>query len=582
MGQMEVRIYDAVIVGAGGAGLYAALRASGRVRTAVLSKVHPLRSHTGAAQGGIGAALGNVEEDRPEWHAFDTVKGGDYLVDQGAALTLAEDAVRAAIELENWGLPFNRTPDGRIDQRRFGGHTRDFGQAPVRRSCYAGDRTGHMILQTLYQQCLKNGVAFFNEFQVVDVLLEGARCHGVVALEIATGSLHVFRAKAVLFASGGFGRMFRVTSNAFANTGDGPAVLARRGVPLEDMEFFQFHPTGLRGLGILITEGVRGEGGVLRNRMNERFMEKYSPRLLDLAPRDIVARAIVTEMREGRGVKGDGSADDYVWLDARGIGKETLEAKLPEIAGFCRTYLGVDPAAEPIPVLPTAHYAMGGVPTDEDGRVRANAADGFYEGLYAAGECACVSVHGANRLGTNSLVDLVVFGRRAGDHLASFAEGAELPEPHGEPDREAEAWLESITAGRQGPHPGDLRDDMERTMTEKVGIFRTGGEMAAALEKLKELRAACHAVGLENRGRAFNYELLDLLELGNLLDLAMVTAASALNRQESRGAHAREDYPERDDAHWLKHTLAWLDGDQVILDARPVDLTRWAPAPRTY
>jgi succinate dehydrogenase flavoprotein subunit len=582
MAPIQVQTFDAVIVGAGGAGLYAALRASGRVRTAVLSKVHPLRSHTGAAQGGIGAALGNVEEDRPEWHAFDTVKGGDYLVDQGAAVTLAEDAVRAAIELENWGLPFNRTPDGRIDQRRFGGHTRDFGQAPVRRSCFAGDRTGHMILLTLYQQCLKQGVTFYDEFQVVDVLLDGARCGGVAAVEIATGRLHVFRAKAVLFATGGCGRMFRVTSNAFANTGDGPAVLARRGVPLEDMEFFQFHPTGLRGLGILITEGVRGEGGVLRNRLNERFMEKYSPRFLDLAPRDIVARAVVTEMRAGRGVKGDGSADDYVWLDARAIGKEALEAKLPEISGFCRTYLGLDPAADPIPVLPTAHYAMGGIPTDADGRVRAHAADGFYEGLYAAGECACVSAHGANRLGTNSLVDLVVFGRRAGDHLASFAAGADLPEPHGEPGREAEAWLESILAGRQGPLPADLRDEMERTMTEKVGVFRTGGEMAAALEKIKELRAACHTVGLADRGRPFNYELLDLLELGNLLDLAMVTTASALNRQESRGAHAREDYPERDDARWLKHTLAWLDGDQVILDARPVDLSRWAPAPRAY
>jgi len=582
MGQLEVHAFDALIVGAGGAGLYAALRASGRVRTAVLSKVHPLRSHTGAAQGGIGAALGNVEEDKPEWHAFDTVKGGDYLVDQGAAVTLAEDAVRAVVELENWGLPFSRTSDGRIDQRRFGGHTRDFGQTPVRRSCYAGDRTGHMILQTLYQQCLKNGVAFFSEFQVVDVLVEGARCCGVVVLEIATGRLHVFRAKAVLFATGGFGRMFRVTSNAFANTGDGPAVLARRGVPLEDMEFFQFHPTGLRGLGILITEAVRGEGGVLLNRMNERFMEKYSPRLLDLAPRDIVARAIVTELRAGRGVKGDGSADDYVWLDARAIGKEALEAKLPDISGFCRTYLGLDPAADPIPVLPTAHYAMGGVPTDIDGRVRADAAGGFYEGLYAAGECACVSVHGANRLGTNSLVDLVVFGRRAGDHLATFAAGADLPEPHGELGGEAQAWLESILSGRQGPHPADLRDEMERTMTEKVGVFRAGAEMAAALEKIKELRAACHSVGLADRGRAFNYELLDLLELGNLLDLAMVTAASALNRRESRGAHAREDYPERDDAQWLKHTLAWLDGDQVILDALPVDLARWAPAPRTY
>ncbi len=582
MGQVHTHSFDAVIVGAGGAGLYAALRASGTVRTAVLSKVHPLRSHTGAAQGGISAALGNVEEDQPEWHAFDTVKGGDYLVDQTAAQVLAEDAVRAVIELENWGLPFNRTADGRIDQRRFGGHTRDLGQKPVRRSCYAGDRTGHMILQTLYQQCLKNWVAFFDEYHVVDVLLDGRRCGGVVALELATGDLHVFRAKAVLFATGGWGRMFRVTSNAFANTGDGPAILARRGVPLEDMEFFQFHPTGLRGLGILITEGVRGEGGVLRNRLEERFMEKYSSGLLDLAPRDIVARAIATEMREGRGVKGDGSANDYIWLDARAIGKETLETKLPDITGFCRTYLGLDPAAALIPVQPTAHYAMGGIPTAEDGRVRADGAGGFYEGLYAAGECACVSIHGANRLGTNSLVDLVVFGRRAGDALTAFAAGTELPDLAADPAHEVEGWLESVLSGRQGPHPADLREEMERTMTEKVGIFRTGGEMAAALEKLKELRVACRSVGLEDRGRAFNYELLDLLELGNLLDLAVVTAASALNRQESRGAHAREDYTERDDAQWLKHTLAWLYEDRVTLDARPVDLARWTPAPRTY
>ncbi len=576
--------YDAVIVGAGGAGLCAALRASGRVRTAVLSKVHPLRSHTGAAQGGIGAALGNVEEDRPEWHAFDTVKGGDYLADQSAALVLAEGAVEAVVDLERRGLPFNRAPDGRIDQRRFGGHTRGFGRAAVRRSCYAGDRTGHMILQTLYQQCLKNEVDFFDEFHVLDVILDGRTSSGVVAVELATGDLHLFRARAVLVATGGFGRMYGVTSNALASTGDGPAVLARRGVPLEDMEFFQFHPTGLRGLGILITEAVRGEGGVLRNRAGERFMERYSPLLLDLAPRDIVSRAVVTEIREGRGFPGRDAWGDYVVLDATGLGRAVLEAKLPDITGFCRTYLGLDPAVAPIPVLPTAHYAMGGIPTDDLGRVVPGPPGEPYQGLYAAGECACVSVHGANRLGTNSLTDLVVFGRRAGDHMAAFAAGssqARISSQDLEPARERIVRLRP-EGGLPRPIARTLRERMERLMTDKVGIIRTGPGLAEAVDELGELRREWRGLRPRDGARAFNVERLDILELGNLLDLALLTAASALGRTESRGAHAREDHPSRDDERWLRHTLARLEGDVLSTAFRPVDLSRWKPAPRTY
>jgi succinate dehydrogenase / fumarate reductase flavoprotein subunit len=576
--------FDAVIVGAGGAGLCAALRAGHRVRTAVLSKVHPLRSHTGAAQGGIGAALGNVEEDRPEWHAFDTVKGGDYLVDQGAAVILAEGAVEAVIDLERRGLPFSRAADGRIDQRRFGGHTRGFGEAPVRRSCYAGDRTGHMILQTLYQQCLKNEVTFFDEFHLLDVLLDGRTCSGVLAMDIASGDLHLFRARAVLLATGGFGRMFRVTSNSFASTGDGPAVLARRGVPLEDMEFFQFHPTGLRGLGILVTEAVRGEGGVLRNRDGERFMERYSPKLLDLAPRDIVTRAIITEIRQGRGLRGDASTEDHVVLDATALGRETLESKLPDVVGFCRTYLGLDPAETPIPVMPTAHYAMGGIPTDDVGRVAGWAPGESYDGLYAAGECACVSVHGANRLGTNSLVDLVVFGRRAGDHLAEFAAGAGGPGGPGRGTEMARTWAERLRPGRSrpGPEADDLRRRMERIMTDKVGIYRSGLPLAEAVQELNVLRGLYREIRPRDASRVFNIDRLDLVELGNLLDLAYLTAAAALARTESRGSHFREDYPERNDGRWLRHSLARLDGDRVIVGGRPVQLGRWAPAPRAY
>lgn len=575
-----VKNYDAVIVGAGGAGLYAALEASKNANVAVLSKLYPMRSHTGAAQGGIGAALGNLEEDRTEWHAFDTIKGGDYLTDQTAAFILAEEAVQAVYDLENRGLPFSRTEEGKIDQRRFGGHTKNFGEAAVRRSCYAADRTGHMILQTLYQQCIKNDVHFFDEFQVVELIMDGTKSCGVIAVELATGELHTFRSKAVLFATGGFGRMFKVTSNAHANTGDGPAIAARAGIPLEDMEFFQFHPTGIKGMGILITEGVRGEGGILRNSKGERFMEEYAPTLLDLAPRDMVSRAIMTEIAAGRGIRGDKKIDDYVHLDAAHLGRETLEAKLPDIADFCRTYLDIDPAEKPIPVQPTAHYAMGGIPTNTEGRVRTGASS--YTGIYAAGECACVSVHGANRLGTNSLVDLVVFGRRAGRDIAEFIEKADLPElPEGY-DGKTKKRFEALSGSGSGPSVAEVFEEMQTEMMKNVGIYRNEKNMGTAVEKINELRSKYLDIRLSDKNKQYNTELLGILELGNLLDLALITAASAKNRKESRGAHSREDYPNRDDDNWLKHTLARLEGDSVDIDYMDVDITRFEPKPRVY
>ncbi len=574
--------YEAIIVGGGGAGLYAALEASKTSKTAVLSKLYAVRSHTGTAQGGIGAALGNVEEDKPEWHAFDTIKGSDYLADQNAAEILVEDAVRSVYHLENLGLPFNRTKDGKIDQRRFGGHTRNFGEAPVKRACYSADRTGHMILQTLYQQCLKNEVSFFDEFFVLDLLLEGKKCLGLVALELATGELHTFHAKAVFFATGGFGRIFKTTSNAYASTGDGPALLARAGVPLEDMEFYQFHPTGIYGMGILITEAVRGEGGILRNRRGERFMERYAPTLLDLAPRDMISRAILNEIKNGDGIRGDKKIDDYVYLDATGIGKDLIEKKLPDIAEFSRIYLGADPAEKPIPIQPTAHYAMGGIPTDLFGRVLLNGEGETYEGLYAAGECACVSVHGANRLGTNSLVDLVVFGKRAGVEIGRFVKGADFGPLPSSPDERARRKIESLVTGNKGRSRGKILAAMQETMMEKVGIARISEEMKKAIETIQQLRSEFKEVRVEDRGKRFNTELLEVLELENLLDIAYITAVASETRTESRGAHARDDFPNRDDEHWLKHSLVWLDGNGHKYGSRPVDLSRYKPKPRVY
>ena len=570
--------YDAVIVGAGGAGLMAALEASKGCKVAVVSKLYPTRSHTGTAQGGIGAALGNTEPDSWEWHMFDTIKGSDYLADQDAVEVMCREAVETVYDLEHMGLPFNRTADGKIDQRRFGGHTREFGKGPVRRACYAADRTGHMILQTLYQQCIKQGVAFFDEFHLVDLLVDGRRCAGAVALCIATGELHVFHTKAVLLATGGFGRMYKVTSNAHTLTGDGCAILLRRGLPLQDMEFFQFHPTGIYKLGILVTEGARGEGGILRNAKGERFMERYAPTLLDLAPRDMISRAIYREIRDGQGIGGK----DYVHLDLTKLDPEIVERKLPDIADFVRTYLGIDPTKEPVPVQPTAHYAMGGIPTNLNGQVTLDAQRTPFPGLYAAGECACVSVHGANRLGTNSLVDIVVFGRKGGRHIAQHVGALDRPPLPQDPAGRAQEEIARLTEGRGKESAAAIRQTMQQVMMDHVSVFREEPGLKEALGVLAQLRQRYREVGLQDHGLRFNTELEEALELGYLLDLAWVTAATALARNESRGAHSREDYPTRNDAEWLKHSLAYVDGDAIRLEGKPVTITKFQPQERKY
>ncbi|CAN5677158.1 succinate dehydrogenase flavoprotein subunit [soil metagenome] len=574
-------VFDALVVGGGGAGMMSAIYLSREpgLKTAVISKLYPTRSHTGAAQGGIGAALANLEEDSPEWHAFDTVKGSDYLGDQDAIEVMCEEAISVVVELEHMGLPFSRTPDGKIAQRPFGGHTHHQGQGPVRRSCYSADRTGHMILQTLYQNCIKNGVEFYDEFQVVDVLVHEGRCAGVVAYELATGDLHVFRAKAVNFTTGGFGRIWSISSNAHANTGDGAAVAFRRGIPLEDMEFFQFHPTGIYKLGILITEGVRGEGGVLRNDLGERFMERYAPTMKDLASRDVVARAINQEIQEGRGINGK----KYVYLDATHLGSKVIEKKLPDIADFCRTYLGVDPVTEPMPIQPTAHYAMGGIPTDIDCRVILDADNTVLRGLYAAGETACVSVHGANRLGTNSLLDLVVFGRRAGLDMVRFCKESDLALLPERPTEQAASVLDKLLTNTGGEPAARLREEMQDAMMDGVGIFRSSAGMEKALAKVRELQQRFETVMVMDKGKQFNTDLLEAWELGNLLDLAEVTAVSAINRTESRGAHMRDDYDTRNDDEWLKHTLAYRDEQgRIDLRYKPVTITQFQPKERVY
>ena len=584
---MQVHKYDVVIVGAGGAGMRAAIEAGQRVRTAVLTKLYPTRSHTGAAQGGMCAALANVEEDNWEWHTFDTIKGGDYLTDQDAAEIMCKEAIDAVLDLEKMGLPFNRTPEGRIDQRRFGGHTRDHGKAAVRRACYAADRTGHMILQTLYQNCVKHGIEFFNEFYVLDVCMtdtpNGPVCTGAVALELATGEIHVFQAKAVVFATGGFGKVFKTTSNAHTLTGDGMGIIFRKGLPLEDMEFYQFHPTGLAGLGILLTEGARGEGAILRNADGERFMERYAPTIKDLAPRDIVARSMVLEVLEGRGA---GPHKDYVLLDCTHLGAEVLETKLPDITEFARTYLGVDPVTEPVPVYPTAHYAMGGIPTNVHAEVlRDN--ENVVPGLYAAGECACVSVHGANRLGTNSLLDINVFGRRAGiaaaEYVATVHDHVDLPET---PAALVESMVEGLRSSTGSERVADLRIALQNTMDANAAVYRTEDTLKQALHDVQQLKERYGNVAVQDKGKRFNTDLLEAVELGFLLELAEILVVGAIARKESRGGHAREDYPTRDDTNFMRHTMAYKQGDSlsadIRLDYKPVTFTRYKPMERKY
>ena len=576
--------FDCIIVGAGGGGLRAALESSKRASTAVVTKLYPTRSHTGAAQGGMCAALANVEEDSWEWHTFDTVKGGDYLVDQDAAEIMCREAIDAVIELEHMGLPFNRTPDGRIDQRRFGGHTRNHGEAPVRRACYAADRTGHMILQTLFQQCLRNHVQFFNEWFVLDLILtDDNRCAGVVAYELKTGELHVLHAKSVLFATGGFGKFFRITSNAHTLTGDGPGMCLRRGIPLEDMEFFQFHPTGIYGLGILLSEAARGEGAILLNGEGERFMERYAPTIKDLAPRDMVSRAIYQEIAEGRGVGGK----DFVHLDVRHLSREVLETKLPDITEFARLYLGVEPTTELVPIQPTAHYAMGGIPTDVGAQVVVDEANSPLPGLYAAGECACVSVHGANRLGTNSLLDIIVFGRRGGIQMAEHAAESELPPLPEDPAagaRDLLAGLLKRSVGGEGDERiAPLRKRLQDEMMADCGVVRTDESLGRVLGTIAELRERYGRAGVEDKGSAYNTELLEAVEMGFLLDLAEVTAVAARARTESRGGHYREDFPLRDDGYWMRHSLARRREDGTIeLNYKPVTVTRYMPMERKY
>ena len=581
--------YDVVIVGAGGAGMRAAIEAGPHAKTAVISKLFPTRSHTGAAQGGMAAALANVEEDSWEWHTFDTVKGGDYLVDQDAAEILAKESVEAVIDLENMGLPFNRTPDGKIDQRRFGGHTRDHGKAPVRRSCYAADRTGHMILQTLYQNCVKLGIEFYNEFYVLDLVMVGEgknkKPSAVVAYELATGDLHVFQGKSIVFATGGFGKIFKTTSNAHTLTGDGVGIIYRKGLPLEDMEFYQFHPTGLAGLGILLSEAARGEGGILRNASGERFMERYAPTIKDLAPRDMVARAMANEVREGRGA---GPEKDYVLLDLTHLPPEVIDAKLPDITEFARTYLGVEPYTEPVPVFPTAHYAMGGIPTNVKAEVLSDNKT-VVPGLYAAGECACVSVHGANRLGTNSLLDINVFGKRAGRFAVEYAKTAKhVPVPKDAAD-DTIALIEKARAANGTEKVAVLRKELQDTMDKNAQVYRTEESLNEALEKIAELRVRYENISVQDKGQRFNTDLLEAIELGFLLDLAEVLAVTARERRESRGGHYREDFEARNDDKFMVHSMAYLTpkkakkpGDNIKIDWKPVTITNYPPMERKY
>ncbi|MFZ0946009.1 MAG: succinate dehydrogenase flavoprotein subunit [Syntrophobacteraceae bacterium] len=569
--------HDVLIVGAGLAGLRAAAEVAGKTDVALLSKVYPTRSHSGAAQGGIAAALENEEPDSWEWHMYDTVKGGDYLSDQDAAEILAKDAIRAVYELEHMGVPFNRTPEGKIAQRFFGGHTRNFGEAPVKRICYAADRSGRVMMDTLYFDAVKKGIKIYPEFHVLDLIIRDGQVAGLVAYELATGEVHFFHSRAVLIATGGYGKLYKVTSNAFASTGDGVALTYGRGFPLKDMEFVQFHPTGIWGLGVLITEAARGEGGVLRNGEGERFMERYAPTIKDLAPRDMVSRAIYTEIQEGRGINGQ----DYVHLDLTHLGEKKLAERLSDISSFVKIYLGLNPATDLIPIHPTCHYMMGGIAVNVDGKVT-DVNNNPVPGLYAAGECSCISLHGANRLGCNSLLDLVVFGRRAGLHIMENLSRLSWVEPPPAPERETLDRIRQIKENRTGERAVSIRQSLQEVMMAGCSVFRHEQGLKKTLETVRELEQRARNISIDNLGNRFNTDLIDALELQNMLPLAEAVVASALNRTESRGAHSREDFPDRDDEHWLKHTLVQRTDSGLSITYKPVTITLFPPKPRAY
>lgn len=569
--------HDVLIVGAGLAGLRAATEVAGNADVALFSKLYPTRSHSGAAQGGIAAALGNEEPDSWEWHMYDTVKGGDYLTDQNVAEILARDAIRAVYELEHMGVPFNRTPEGKIAQRYFGGHTSEFGKAPVKRACYAADRTGRVMMDTLYFEAVKKGIKIYPEFHIMDLLIQDGQVAGLIAYELASGEVHFFHSRAVLIATGGYGKVFKVTSNAFANTGDGLALTYRRGIPLEDMEFVQFHPTGIWGLGVLLSEAARGEGGVLRNSSGERFMERYAPTIKDLAPRDMVSRAIYREVREGRGINGQ----DYVHLDLTHLGEQRLAERLSDISSFVRIYLGLDPVTDLIPIYPTCHYMMGGIPVNVDGNVT-DINNEPVPGLYAAGECSCLSLHGANRLGCNSLLDLVVFGRRAGQHMLESLKRLSWVEPPSHPEQDTLDRIKRIKENSSGEKAGPIRQELQEIMTTECGVFRLEEGLEKALRQVQAMEERAANLVVDNRGNRYNTDLMDSLELQNMIPLAEAIVASALNRKESRGGHWREDCPNRIDEQWLKHTLVQKTDSGLSISYKPVVVTRFQPKPRAY